>query len=54
MGTSKISKNYTIDIEITEIVKKLSKTKKENRSVSNMIEVLVTEALGARGIKLPK
>lgn len=50
----KKSTNVTIDTEVIKEVDKLREQPTENRSFSNMIEILVTEALKIRGIKIKK
>jgi hypothetical protein len=48
------STNVTLDTDVIIIVDDLRKTPKESRSFSNMIEVLVKEALVARKLIKPE
>lgn len=52
--STKLSTNITIDIGVKKTVDELRAKPSEGRSFSNMIEVLVKEALEARGIKIKK
>lgn len=50
--STKTSTNVTLDNGVIDTVDDLRKKPLENRSFSNMIEILVIEALQARGIKV--